>query len=62
MHHFFNPKAGLFYRINNNLDAFASFAIANREPNRDDYTEAGISQRPKAERLFDYEAGSTFKS
>lgn len=56
---FFNPKAGLNFQQGYH-NAFASFAVAHREPNRDNYTEAGPSERPTSERLFDYEAGYSF--
>lgn len=54
---FFNPKAGLLWRIRNGGKAYASFAVANREPNRSDLTEATPAERPTSERLFDYELG-----
>ncbi|RQO30933.1 TonB-dependent receptor [Taibaiella sp. KBW10] len=52
---FFNPKAGFSY-VTNHHKAFASFAIANKEPNRDDF-EAGVNQIPKPEQLNDIEIG-----
>lgn len=54
---FFNPKAGLFYDFNENTKFYASFGIANREPNRDDYTESSPQNRPKHETLFNTEIG-----
>ena len=57
---FFNPKVGLTYTINKNNSAYASFAIANREPNRDDLTKNPIT--PKAENLQDLEVGYKFKN
>lgn len=57
--HFFNPKAGLTYRRGGHT-LYASFAIANREPNRKNYTEAGQNDNPQAERLYDYELGYTY--
>ncbi|MFT3751187.1 MAG: TonB-dependent receptor [Agriterribacter sp.] len=54
-YHFINPKAGLSY-TNNGWSVFASYAIAAKEPNRDDF-EAGASQQPKPERLQDIELG-----
>lgn len=57
---FFNPKVGLNY-IHGGHQAFVSFAVAHREPNRDNFTEAGPNERPTSERLFDYEAGYTFR-
>ncbi len=52
---FFNPKAGISYN-KNGWKGYASFAIANKEPNRDDF-EAGAAQQPKPERLNDVEIG-----
>ena len=57
--HFFNPKAGInFYK--NGHNAFVSFSVAHREPNRDNFTEAGPNERPEHETLYDYEAGYSF--
>jgi len=50
---FFNPKAGFNYDINSKNTIYFSFARANREPNRDDYT----SGNPKPEQLNDFELG-----
>ena len=52
---FFNPKAGISY-AKNGWKGYASFGIANKEPNRDDF-EAGTTQQPKPERLYDAELG-----
>ena len=57
--HFLNPKAGISY-IKGGHKAYFNFAIANREPNRKNYTEAGPNDVPQAERLFDYELGYNF--
>ncbi|MDR1258819.1 MAG: TonB-dependent receptor [Tannerellaceae bacterium] len=57
---FFNPKAGLNYRHGGH-SAFVSFSIANREPNRDNFTEAAANERPTHETLYDYEAGYNFR-
>ncbi len=54
---FFNPKAGLFYELSNNVQFYASFAVANREPNRNDYTEAPPRIRPEEETLYNTEIG-----
>ncbi|MDR0830912.1 MAG: TonB-dependent receptor, partial [Prevotellaceae bacterium] len=56
---FFNPKIGLNFNKNGHNADF-SFAVANREPKRDNYTEAGIHDIPKPETLFDYELGYSF--
>lgn len=52
---FFNPKFGITY-TNQHWQAYISYALAGKEPNRDDF-EAGIAQQPKAERLQDLELG-----
>ena len=57
---FFNPKAGIFYKINNENNAFVSVAVAHREPNRNNYTDANVNEMPKPERLINYEAGYKF--
>ncbi|HEY5508835.1 MAG TPA: TonB-dependent receptor, partial [Paludibacter sp.] len=57
---FFNPKAGLFYRPNQNNDVFASFAMAHREPTRTNYTDGSASTWPKPETLYDTELGYKF--
>ncbi len=54
---FFNPKLGLNYQINEQHSAYASFSVANREPNRDDFTQSTAQSRPKAEQLQDWVAG-----
>ncbi|MGI4020742.1 MAG: TonB-dependent receptor [Janthinobacterium lividum] len=54
---FFNPKIGLNYQLNATNNLYASFAVGNREPNRDDYTNSTPTSRPKAETLYDFEAG-----
>lgn len=50
---FINPKAGVNYKINNGK-IFLSYAIAQREPNRDDLEE---NNNTKAEFLQDWELG-----
>lgn len=59
---FFNPKVGLNYRLNDQNDVYASFSIANREPNRNNYTDASENERPESERLYDTEIGYRFHS
>ncbi|HEY1113967.1 MAG TPA: TonB-dependent receptor plug domain-containing protein [Chitinophagaceae bacterium] len=54
-YNFFNPKLGLSYSQNNWL-AYASYSVANKEPNRDDF-EAGAAELPRPEQLHDIELG-----
>ncbi len=56
---FFNPKLGLSY-TKNKLQAYLSYSVASKEPNRDDF-EAGINQQPKPEKLYDLELGAERK-
>ncbi|WP_370630583.1 TonB-dependent receptor [Mucilaginibacter sp. 21P] len=54
---FFNPKAGITYVLDENSNVYASYAVGNHEPNRDDYTNSTPDTRPKPETLHDFEAG-----
>jgi iron complex outermembrane receptor protein len=54
-YNFLNPKAGISYSTNT-LKAYFSYALGNKEPNRDDF-EAGALNRPKFETLNDFELG-----
>jgi iron complex outermembrane receptor protein len=54
---FFNPKLGFSYDINPQSNLYASLAVANKEPNRDDYINSNSSNRPKAENLLNIETG-----
>lgn len=58
---FFNPKVGLNFALGEGSSVYGSLSVANREPNRDDYTQSTPLSRPKAERLVDYEAGYRFQ-
>ena len=53
---FFNPKAGVTYGLNQKSNLYASYARANREPNRTDYKNGN----PRPEKLDDYEMGWRF--
>lgn len=50
---FFNPKAGVVYDLDQNNNFYFSYAVANREPNRNDYENGN----PKPEKLNDFELG-----
>lgn len=52
---FINPKAGITYS-RNGWQTYFSYALGNKEPNRDDF-EAGSASRVKQETLHDFEAG-----
>ena len=57
---FVNPKAGVNYN-NNGLHAYISYALAHREPNRDDF-QASPQEQPTYETLHDFEAGIEMKT
>lgn len=60
---FFNPKFGFNYEINTNNKVYISYAIAHKEPVRNNYEawKSG-SEKPKAERLNDLELGYKYQS
>ena len=67
---FFNPKLGLNWQTEEQR-AYASVAIAHKEPSRNNYTDYTTSDYfghvaynpfPKAERLIDYELGYSYKT
>ena len=51
---FFNPKAGITYKLNDENNFYFSYARANREPNRDDFEN---NETVKPEQLNDFELG-----
>ncbi len=55
---FFNPKAGIIYRIADQNNLYLSYARANREPNRNDF-EGGVTTH---ETLDDIEFGWRLRS
>jgi iron complex outermembrane receptor protein len=57
---FINPKIGLSYNTHD-FQAYASYSIAAKEPNRDDF-EVGINEMPKPEILRDFELGINRKN
>lgn len=55
---FLNPKAGITYLVNTSNSVYASYARANKEPNRTDYENGN----PKPEQLDDFELGWRYKT
>lgn len=59
-YNFFNPKVGATYLLHDTWDnkqkLYASLAVANKEPNHDDF-EVDPANLPKPEQLYDVEAG-----
>jgi len=60
---FFNPKFGINYVFNPTNHFYLSYSVANREPTRNNYTDADPNQPyPTHETLNDYELGYKFNS
>lgn len=60
-YNFLNPKAGVMYRINSHHKTYASFAISNREPSRDNFTDTDQQMTPNPEHLKNLEVGYEFQ-
>jgi len=60
-YNFFNPKFGLNYAITPQHRVYASYAIAHKEPVRNNFQELPLDEI-KAERLNDLEVGYQFQS
>lgn len=59
---FFNPKAGASYQVSKKFRAYASVAVGNREPVRNDFIDNAANAQPKHETLIDYEFGVDYKT
>lgn len=61
---FFNPRAGVSYTLADRHRFFASFAVAQKEPTRSDFTDRHLfsdtDDYPSSEKLYDYELGYTY--
>ena len=57
---FFNPKVGISY-TDGGHKAYASVAMSNREPERNNYTDNYNYPYPKAEKVIDVEAGYQYQ-
>ena len=60
-YHFFNPRAGVSYTLAERNNFYFSFAVAQKEPTRGDFTDrymfAEANTYPSSEKLYDYELG-----
>ena len=54
---FFNPKAGVTWQPSPRTKVYASFAVASKEPSRNDLVNSPASARPTPEQLFNTELG-----
>lgn len=60
-YNFLNPKAGVSFHRNGH-NAYLSYAMSHREPERNNFTDNGNYPAPKAESLHDVELGYGFRS
>ncbi len=58
---FFNPKAGIYYTLSDKQDVYLSFAVGNREPNRNNYEVSEPGNIPAHETVHDWELGYDLK-
>ena len=54
---FFNPKAGVNWQMNEHNRFYASFAVAQKEPTRNNYNDGPLVKHPTSEKLYDWEVG-----
>ena len=63
-YHFFNPRAGVSYTLAERSNFYFSFAVAQKEPTRGDFTDrymfAEANTYPSSEKLYDYELGYSY--
>ena len=58
---FLNPKAGISYHKGGH-NAYLSYALSHREPERNNFTDNGNYPAPKAELLHDVELGYSYQT
>jgi iron complex outermembrane recepter protein len=61
-YHFFNPKAGIFFELDDRQNVYVSYARANREPKRSNFTDSRPGVTPRPERLDNIETGYNYRS
>ncbi len=54
---FINPKFGISYFLSANKTLYLSYAVANKEPSRDDFVQSSSVSRPMPENLMNWEFG-----
>lgn len=54
---FLNPKVGVTYLPDSKTRLYLSAAVAQREPNRNDFVQAASGDLPRHEKLYDLELG-----
>ena len=60
-YNFFNPKIGLHYSFCNGHAVYASAAIGQKEPTRNNFTDIRKGEYPTAEKMLDIEVGYNYE-
>ena len=61
-YNFFNPKLGLHYSFLKSHAIYASAAVGQKEPTRNNFTDIREGEYPTAEKMLDIEAGYTYNT
>ena len=61
-YNFFNPKLGLHYSFAKSHAIYASAAVGQKEPTRNNFTDIREGEYPTAEKMLDIEAGYTYNT
>ncbi len=61
-YNFFNPKVGLHYSFAKSHSVYASAAVGQKEPTRNNFTDIRKGEYPRAEKMLDIEAGYAFRT
>ena len=60
-YNFFNPKLGLHYSFARRHSLYASAAVGQKEPTRNNFTDIREGEYPTAEKLLDFELGYGYR-
>ncbi len=61
-YNFFNPKLGLHYSFARNHAIYASAAVGQKEPTRNNFTDIRQGEYPREEKMLDIEGGYSFRN
>ena len=61
-YNFFNPKLGLHYSFAKSHAVYASAAVGQKEPTRNNFTDIREGEYPREEKMLDIEAGYTYNT
>ena len=61
-YNFFNPKLGLHYSFAKSHAVYASAAVGQKEPTRNNFTDIRKGEYPHEEKMLDIEAGYTYNT